>query len=660
MENRYSLRFESGERRGESISIPSGGITVGRKPGNTLQILDNSVSGSHAVLSIEGDGVLLRDTGSTNGTRVGGQRVLEQRLAHGDTVLFGNMRFTFHDAQHAGGDKGDGIEIEGFDEPLPAESALTATTVTPGVEGWARVSPEHLAQSKSRSLAGIAGVGVLALVGAGLWFWLQRGGGGEGAGGTAVVPVPENLLAAGFSFEDDEGAWSNAEGTPTGFVRSGPAHRSGAFGIEADLDDGQWALYRSRSVRVSSGRALAARAYLRTKGAAEGRIGIEFTNPEISGAITAGPTIVWSAPLLDAQNFQAVELTSPVPSGWSQANVVILARCAAGESGEVDADDACLVPAISESKPAASVAGAELFVLGETAMTAQLVRSERVLFSGLCFTTAGDERGLSAGALTARNDGERLAIEPRGAAAVLVLRAEEPLARARVATIGKDGYRTHALEFERTAVETLLLGSGGDMVRIQLAQPATVRSTPEGGSARIVVTPASKLEIQLDFAAERKEAGNVAYAARGAEQRGELGNAIAQWQTLLNGFPYEDALVNEAETAHARLVQKGLEELRDVEAAVERARFFRLADLYKECRKSALTLAERYRQSEVETQARKVADAVTTDIRELEIDVHKAERARMRGILAALEAQGSTALASEVRRYLNEQLGEQN
>jgi pSer/pThr/pTyr-binding forkhead associated (FHA) protein len=80
MQHRYSLRFESGERKGESIPITGAGLTVGRKPGNTLQILDNSVSGSHAELVIEPEGVLLRDTGSTNGTRVGTTRVIEQKL----------------------------------------------------------------------------------------------------------------------------------------------------------------------------------------------------------------------------------------------------------------------------------------------------------------------------------------------------------------------------------------------------------------------------------------------------------------------------------------------------------------------------------------------------------------------------------------------------
>jgi hypothetical protein len=196
------------------------------------------------------------------------------------------------------------------------------------------------------------------------------------------------------------------------------------------------------------------------------------------------------------------------------------------------------------------------------------------------------------------------------------------------------------------------------MVRIQLADPASVRAVAEGAATRIVVTPASAVLMQLDFAAERKQAGNVAYAARGAEQRGELGPAVAQWTTLLNDFPFEDALVSEAETARTRLVQKGLEELRVVEADVERARFFRLADIFKKCRDNALALAKRYEQSEVETRARELALKLALEIGTLEVDVHRAERTRMRSILATLEAQGATTLAAEVRRSLTDKLGD--
>ncbi|MDZ4772052.1 MAG: FHA domain-containing protein [Planctomycetota bacterium] len=660
MEHRYSLRFESGERRGETIGIPLSGLSVGRKPGNTLQVLDNSVSGSHAVFEVAANGVTLRDTGSTNGTRVGTARVLEQQLTSGDTVLIGNVRFTFRDSQAGSKTASDGIELEGFDEPSPAESALTATTMTPGVDGLARVSAEHLAESKKRSFTGLIAVATLAAIGGGVWYWLNTSKSAGTDSSASVTPISGNLLATGYSFEGEDDAWSNADGTPAAFVRSGPSKRSGAFGIEADLEGGQFAIYRSTAVRATTGKLLAARGHLRTKGDATARIGIEFTNAEAAGEAPVGSAVAWSKAVRGAQDFEALEIEVGVPAGWSQARVVVLARSDSTDAGagEVDADDVCLVQVAGDAKPTAVVGGTELFVLGDDAMSTQLSRADRVLVSGLCFAAANDASGLSAVAAGARADGSRFVIEPRATAGALILRAEEPLARARVATIGKDGYKTHAGDFERADVATILLGSGADMVRLQLATPAQVRAVAEGGAVRLFAAPGGKVDMQIDFAAERKEAGNIAYAARGAEQRGELGAAITQWQALLNGFPFEDALVTEAETARTRLVQKGLEELRAVEADVERARFFRLADIFKKCRENALALAKRFERSEVEERAQKLAALLTDEIGTLEVDVHQAERARMRGILATLEARGAMTLAGEVRRYLTDNLGD--
>ena len=89
MSNRYSLRFETGERRGEQIPLTGSKFTIGRRPGNSLQVLETSVSGKHAELLVSDEQILLRDLGSTNGTRVGGEKVLESRLKHGAEV-YGN------------------------------------------------------------------------------------------------------------------------------------------------------------------------------------------------------------------------------------------------------------------------------------------------------------------------------------------------------------------------------------------------------------------------------------------------------------------------------------------------------------------------------------------------------------------------------------------
>ena len=75
MSSRFSLRIISGDQAGEVCHLEGHRLTVGRKPGNTLQLKDASISGSHAELILSDGAVILRDRNSTNGTRVAGAAV---------------------------------------------------------------------------------------------------------------------------------------------------------------------------------------------------------------------------------------------------------------------------------------------------------------------------------------------------------------------------------------------------------------------------------------------------------------------------------------------------------------------------------------------------------------------------------------------------------
>ncbi len=85
-----------------------GPVTMGRNPGNPIQIDDRMVSGKHAVVECDADGVLLRDLTSHNGTFVGGRRVMRQRLVHGDLIKVGHQELRFETGfanWQAGGDE---------------------------------------------------------------------------------------------------------------------------------------------------------------------------------------------------------------------------------------------------------------------------------------------------------------------------------------------------------------------------------------------------------------------------------------------------------------------------------------------------------------------------------------------------------------------------
>ena len=66
-------------------------MVIGRSPGCSICLDDDSVSRRHAILRLDpGGGVSLEDVGSTNGTFVNGDRVDHATLADGDRLLIGS------------------------------------------------------------------------------------------------------------------------------------------------------------------------------------------------------------------------------------------------------------------------------------------------------------------------------------------------------------------------------------------------------------------------------------------------------------------------------------------------------------------------------------------------------------------------------------------
>lgn len=70
-------------------------VVLGRMPDCDITLLDANVSRRHAEIQPRGDGFVLIDLGSTNGTRVNGVRVNERELVDGDELTFGNTHLIF-------------------------------------------------------------------------------------------------------------------------------------------------------------------------------------------------------------------------------------------------------------------------------------------------------------------------------------------------------------------------------------------------------------------------------------------------------------------------------------------------------------------------------------------------------------------------------------
>ena len=80
---------------GDRFTLEEHVITIGRRPESNIVLADPNVSRNHAEIRPQGDGFLLVDLGSTNGSKVNGMRVDQRLLADGDEIMFGNTRMRF-------------------------------------------------------------------------------------------------------------------------------------------------------------------------------------------------------------------------------------------------------------------------------------------------------------------------------------------------------------------------------------------------------------------------------------------------------------------------------------------------------------------------------------------------------------------------------------
>lgn len=81
----------------KEVNLPQATFSIGRLPGNMLQIDNLAVSGHHAKIYWEQDHYVVEDLGSLNGTYVNNQRVGKAALKSGDVMTIGKHLVQFKD-----------------------------------------------------------------------------------------------------------------------------------------------------------------------------------------------------------------------------------------------------------------------------------------------------------------------------------------------------------------------------------------------------------------------------------------------------------------------------------------------------------------------------------------------------------------------------------
>ncbi len=90
MAAQYQFVMRAGPTIGKVFPLEAPEITIGRESTNAVTINDVEVSRKHARLELRGNSYVIQDLGSTNGTFVNGQRVVNpQVLNPGDSISLG-------------------------------------------------------------------------------------------------------------------------------------------------------------------------------------------------------------------------------------------------------------------------------------------------------------------------------------------------------------------------------------------------------------------------------------------------------------------------------------------------------------------------------------------------------------------------------------------
>lgn len=88
-QSRPCLILVSGPNLGEVFPVVGDELSIGRAPPADIQVVDEGMSRRHARLCREGEGIVLEDLGSRNGTFCNGVRVTRHELRDGDKIQVG-------------------------------------------------------------------------------------------------------------------------------------------------------------------------------------------------------------------------------------------------------------------------------------------------------------------------------------------------------------------------------------------------------------------------------------------------------------------------------------------------------------------------------------------------------------------------------------------
>jgi hypothetical protein len=95
----YRLILNAGTAEAQEIPLKAGTNYLGRGFANDFRFDDASISTTHCQVIVDGDSVCIRDSGSTNGTFLGGVQIHEAFVQPGQTIRLGSVEMTLESGE---------------------------------------------------------------------------------------------------------------------------------------------------------------------------------------------------------------------------------------------------------------------------------------------------------------------------------------------------------------------------------------------------------------------------------------------------------------------------------------------------------------------------------------------------------------------------------
>lgn len=599
---KYVLQIVEGPQAGTRQDLASD-LTIGRRAGCDLVIEgDEKISGRHCEVVLEGEGVLLRDLESTNGTRVDGKRIQEIPIAHGDRFHVGKTVVQLLDLE-----KGEVV-----DEPA----------------GAIGIDAEMLARSRKRSPVALISLLGLLLAGAAAWwfFFLRADAPQNRTKAQKVERIAGNLLSEPLSqLEGGDDEWLPLAAGGGTFTRGGGA-KTGRGALVADLggeaesvDPAEVAAVSLFAVAmqpqpVAIGRKTGFTARAAFRGDGRVRVGLRLcffgpapvrTDEEIEALEDEGAPRFTREPLVvvgpalaqaDGEAWQDFEVQAAVPAGAVEVGVAIVAVLPAGESSDVRVrvDEVALLENADAAGLTSQIAGTSILAL----QTAGLVRVQvgtQVLMSATSgLPKPGTDAPLEALArvlsvpcsdvatmrgMTVEDGVAKLEFEPSDGRLALHVPRDVAVAY-RVRSGADDLYEQHAGPGQFKGVTGLLWGSDAQPLLFETGAASDLAVTQKADSLHFVFDFPRSAKLRLNFEQERLETLRLARAADTARSEGRTVDALRAYRAVLRQKPFDEGAVREARMARANMLSDARAQLEALERDFDEAQAFEYDGLF--------------------------------------------------------------------------------